>query len=430
MAGQPALIPEAESMLLRRRHGLAFAALVCGGLQAAAPRWPAIDGDFSGVLRLDALGHAAPLAWHTHLQTTAEGPPIVDLEVTSHGLALHAHLTLPTSDAPGTWRLSEGMIELETWLPVALARAGGAALPPDLAATGAVRVAGEGTWRDTDVSGRVTVAMENATAGSTAQNWSGTGLAIAAELVLAKNLPTVHALRIGGETMRAAGLTLRRIAIEAAGDPGGRLEVRRAEVEMLGGRVALAPFTFDPAAPSIDTTAEFIGVGLGEIATLAPQALAEAHGELGGRVAVRWSGPAGAEPGAGTLQVGTGTLATVRLAAKPGFLTQSVPVRFNLIGESLGSLSRLLSLENPAYDTLRRIELGELPLVVDALEVKLYPDGPDGAVSARVELSGHPAEANSAVGVVSFSVNVAGPLSQVLQLGLQKNASMSVSSGR
>jgi hypothetical protein len=188
--------------------------------------------------------------------------------------------------------------------------------------------------------------------------------------------------------------------------------------------VALAPFTFDPALPAVDTTADLTGLALGELAALAPQALTEAHGRLTGRVAVRWNAQLGAEPGAGALRVAAGTPATVRLAPTPGFLTQRVPARLGLIGGSFGPLSRWLSFANPAYDALRRIELGELPLAVDSLEVKLYPDGPDGAVSARVELSAHPAEAGSSVGRVSFAVNVAGPLSQVINVGLKQNASI------
>ncbi len=414
-----------------RRFCLALAAFAAGRVLAAESRWPPLDGELSGVVRLDALGDAPPLAWRTHVQPSADGSLRVEVAVTADGLVLHAGATLPaTGEAPGTWRLTDATVDLATWLPVAIARAGTTALPSDFAATGTLRLAGEGTWRDQVVAGALTAELAGATAGSAAQNWSASGLALAGEIAIEKNLPTARSLRLGVESLRVVGITVRRIVVEAAGATGGRLDVRRAEVEMLGGRVALAPFTLDPAAPAVDTTADLVGVALGDLAALAPQALAEARGQISGRLAVRWSARLGAEPGTGSLSMGVDTPATIRLAATPGFLTERVPARFNLVGMSLGPLSRLLSIENPAYDTLRRIELGQLPLVVDGLEVKLYPDGPDGAVSARVELSGHPAEAKSAVGAVSFSVNVAGPLSQVLRLGMQKNASMSLGAGR
>jgi hypothetical protein len=295
--------------------------------------------------------------------------------------------------------------------------------------TGTLRLSGEGTWRDAEVSGALTAGLENATAGSAAQNWSAAGLAISADVSLAKNLPVARALRISVDTFLVAGLTVRQIAADAVGVAGGKLDVRRIEVEMLGGRVALAPFTLDPAAPAIDTTADLAGVALGDLAVLLPQALSAATGQIAGRISVKWNAQLGVEPGAGKLLVASDAPATVRLAGRPGFLTERIPARFNLAGTSLGPISRLLSLENPAFDTLRRIELGEMPLVVEGLEVKLYPDGPDGA-SARVTLSGHPADPKSAVGKVSFSVNVDGPLSQVIQLGMQKNASMSFGAGK
>ncbi len=412
------------------RHRLALAVFAAGGLRAAEPQWPPLNGELSGALRLDALGDAPPLQWRTHLKPTAGGLPQIDLEVTASGLELHARATLPPGEAPGTWQISSAAVDLAMWLPIALARAGQAVLPPDLVATGTLRVAGEGTWRNAKATGSISAALDGATVGSTAQNLSASGVSLAAAIDLADNLPTVRSLRLGVDTLQMASLTARRIVAEAAGAEGGRIDVRRAELEVLGGRVALTPFTVDPARLAIDTAADLTGLALGELAALAPQALAEGSGQVAGRVAVRWSAEQGPEPGAGALRVAVDVPATVRLAPTPGFLTQRLPARFGLIGGSFGPLSRWLSIENPAYLTLRRIELGELPLAVDSLEVKLYPDGPDGAISARVELSGHPAEPHSPVGAVSFQVNVAGPLSQVVHYGLNNKASLHVNSTR
>jgi hypothetical protein len=418
-------------MLCRRCLRFALAVFVANVAAAADARWPALTGDLSGVVRLDALGDSPPLAWSTRVQPSSDGALRVDLDVSARGLAVHAQVTLPAgAESPGEWRILDGTIDLETWLPVALAKAGATSLPSDLTVTGPVRIVGEGTWRDAEISGALKVTLDGGAAGSVAQSWSTTGLGLVAEIALEKNLPALRTLQLYAESLSAAGVTARRVVVEAGGVAGGRLEVRRAEVEVFGGRVALAPFTLDPTTPSVNTAADLVGVALGDLAALAPQAVAEARGQVAGRIAVRWDAQAGAEPGAGLLSVNLGIPATVRLAASPGFLTERVPARFNLAGESLGPISRALSLKNPAYETLRRIELGELPLVVDGLVVKLYPDGLDGAVSARLELSGHPAEAKSAVGTVSFSVNVTGPLSQVLRLGMKPNSSMNFGAGR
>ena len=56
----------------------------------------------------------------------------------------------------------------------------------------------------------------------------------------------------------------------------------------------------------------------------------------------------------------------------------------------MGSLARWLALNNPAFDTLKRVEMGEMPLTVDKLNLAIYPDGPDGAVSARISVSARP----------------------------------------
>jgi hypothetical protein len=187
---------------------------------------------------------------------------------------------------------------------------------------------------------------------------------------------------------------------------------------------------FDPAKPAIDATADFVDMALGELAALVPQALAEASGRLTGRVAVRWNPQAGAEPGEGALRVAIDSAASVRLASAPGFLTNRVPQKLFLLPAALGPLARWTAIDNPAYETLRRIELGQMPLKVETLDVKLFPGGPDGPLSARVELVARPAEAGGAVERVDFTVNVAGPLSQVLRVGLQSGTSINVGAAR
>ncbi len=198
---------------------------------------------------------------------------------------------------------------------------------------------------------------------------------------------------------------------------------------MLGGHVSLAPFGFNPAKPAVEATAEFSQVALAELALLVPQALAEAHGRVDGRIALRWSAATGFEPGAGSLTVSAEAPATVRLAATPGFLTQRMPRTIALLPAWLGPVARWFSPENPAYDTLHEIELGRQLLTVENLRLQLYPDGPDAPRSALVELAARPA-AGGAVERVTFTVNVAGPLNQVLRLGLNEGLKVKVGNGQ
>ena len=75
---------------------------------------------------------------------------------------------------------------------------------------------------------------------------------------------------------------------------------------------------------------------------------------------------------------------------------------------------------------LQRIELGQSPLAVETLRLQLYPDGPGGPRSARVDIVARPAGAGDVVEKITFSVNVSGPLDQVLQLGFKDRATIRV----
>jgi len=161
----------------------------------------------------------------------------------------------------------------------------------------------------------------------------------------------------------------------------------------------------------------FSGVALSELAKLVPTTLAGAQGRVDGRVAMRWTPAAGLALGKGELHVSSDASASLRLAPEPGFLTGRVPRRIALLPAWLGPVARWFSPENPAYETLSKIEQGELPLAVEALEIELYPDGPDAPRTAHVMLAASPPE-GSAVKRVRFNINVAGPLDQVIRLGL------------
>ncbi len=409
---------------------LALAALARAEARPGELHWPPVDGEVSGIMRLAALGDGWPITWRVKLRPPAAGALPFAVDLTATGFSLRALGAPPAGGKPGAWQVVEGSIDLTAGLPVATSHVDIAGLPPDLAITGELKFTGEGTWLRSEFSGRLTLTLSNGTAASPKQKWSASGLAFAIDATLEKNRPTVHALRFAVETLNAATLTARQLNVEAAGIEGGKLDVQRAEVSLLGGRVTLTPFTFDPAKPAIDTTADFIGVALGELAALVPQALAEASGRLYGRVAVRWNAQAGAEPGEGALRVAIDSAASVRLAPASGFLTNRVPRKLFLLPAGLGPLARWTAVDNPAYDTLRQIELGQMPLKVETLDVKLFPDGPDGPLSARVELVARPAEAGGAVDRVDFTVNVAGPLSQVLRVGLQSGASINVGAAR
>ncbi|HWA10339.1 MAG TPA: YdbH domain-containing protein [Opitutaceae bacterium] len=399
---------------------------ICDGT-AAERKIPPIAGELAGNLVLHGWPAFPGLAWKV-TAVAAGDATLLRLSATAPGLNLQVEARLPADGGRGSWRVTEGAADVEAWLPVAKAQPGLAALPGDLKMSGAIRLAGEGTWQGSDWAGTVSSTLENGRADSATQGWSAADIGVVSELDVRAGVATLRKAQIRVGSVQAAGLVLQDLRVDVAGADGQRLQVSRAELELLGGHVTLAPFVFDPAAPAVETTADFSRLSLGELARLAPQALAEADGRLDGRIALRWTAAAGFELGAGSLATTAGVPATIRLAAKPGFLTERMPRTISLLPDWLGPVAKWFSPANPAYGTLSDIEMGRQPLAVERLSLKLYPDGPDAARSTLVELAARPT-AGGAVDRVDFTVNVAGPLNQVLRLGLNESVQVKVGAG-
>jgi hypothetical protein len=135
-------------------------------------------------------------------------------------------------------------------------------------------------------------------------------------------------------------------------------------------------------------------------------------------MAVSWSAAAGVTAGDGRLQIAPGEVASLRLSVAPGFLTSKVPRRLALLPAWLGPIARAFSPENPAYETLRAIETGEMRLELNSLDVGLQPEGDPAGRTARVILTARPAKTD-VVESVRFEINVAGPLADVVRMGLE-----------
>ncbi|MCC6415969.1 MAG: YdbH domain-containing protein [Opitutaceae bacterium] len=344
-------------------------------------------------------------------------------------MRLRMAATGPDEGGSMQWRIEDGELDLGPWWRRLINQAGVGGLPADLALTGVAKLSGGGVWRDGQSQGGLRVEMVDGAASSAMQNWIVPSFRIAAQFARQGEGFVAQSLVLHAAEASVAGVVLRNLSLDAVGDEQGRLVVRAAGVDALGGRIALKPFTVDPLNPEIETTAELAGVALSQLAALVPEALREASGQVSGRVEVKWSATLGPRVGTGALTVTPESPAKFRLAATPGFLTQHAPERISLVPETWGALARWLSFENPAYDTLRRIELGELPLKVEELSVALYPDGPGGPRSAAVRVTARPM-AGSVVDQVTFAINIAGPLDQVLRLGASDRVKLKFDSSR
>lgn len=416
---------------MRSLHRLLPAALLAmGGTLSGLPaglNLPPITGELSGNLALRNWPELPPFAWRVTAVTQGAGTKL-ELSTTAPGLVLRVEATLPADGVAGTWRVVEGTAEVAAWLRIVTARAGLAALPDDLEMSGGIRLAGEGTWQGAEFAGTITSVLVHGSARSAAQGWEAAEIAVTSELDVMAGDVILRSAQVRIGSVQAAGVAVRNLQADAAGAAGGWLEIRRVELDVFGGHVSLAPFGFNPAEPVVEIAAAFSNVSLGDLALLVPQALAEAHGRMAGRIVLRWSAAAGFEPVAGSLAVASDFPATVRLAAMPGFLTQRMPRRIALLPAWLGPVAQWFSPENPAYDALQDIELGRQWLTVENLHLQLYPDGPDAPRSALVELAARPAAAG-AVERVIFTVNVAGPLDQVLRLGFNGGVKVNVGAG-
>lgn len=381
---------------------------------------PPVSGELSGELKVRALAGAPPLGWRVQVTPAAGGMLQLVATVTAPGFALRAEASQPADGSPGVWRVVQGEVDLAAWQRSGVA-AVGVKLPADFEVSGKVQLSGSGTLENLKPVGVITSTLSSGRAGSVEQAWEVADLELASTLALGTDGVTLQAAQLRASSATAAGIVARNLVAEAAGLPDGHIEVRRVELEVLGGRVALAPFTLDPATMLVRVQAEVTNLALKEIAALLPETLADAKGRLSGKMEVRWSPTVGFEPGRGALQIHADEPAALRLAATPGFLTQHMPERIFLLPEKLGALAKWFAPKNPAFDSLRHIELGEDSLTVEKMKVELYPDGPDGVRSATVEVTARPPK-GSIVEQVSFTINVAGPLKQVLDLSLDDRA--------
>lgn len=409
----------------------AFAALAAG-LSAAEPAsaWPPVRGDLSGKLALPRIAGFPDLVWRAEAQPVVGSGLALTASATAPGLSLRVELTPPMGNAAGTWRLVEGKIDAASWWRLSMEQAGVKSLPDDFTFTGQLTLAGSGEWRGADASGTLQVALAAGTAGSVAQNWSATGLVLDADFSVVATRLAVRAAHLRVESFQAAGLAAKNLVLDLAGADAGRLTVTRAELAAFGGRIALTPFTLDPAQPAVKSIAEFSGLALGDLAAFVPQALKEAKGQVAGCVSIDWSLKSGLGPSGGAVTVSSAEAATVRLTASPGLLTGNSPPRIVLLPAFMGPLSRWASLENPAHSMLQRIELGQAPLAVESLNLQLYPDGAKGARSATIEVVARTTGVGDVVEKVTFTVNVSGPLDQVLRLGLDDRAKIRFNPGK
>lgn len=383
---------------------------------------------FSGVFKGELTAAAdRPLTWRLSLADhEADGETIRkgELSLTGSDLAVILALTYEPTARRLSWQMREGRVDLATWLPALRTLPELASLLEGVSASGVLLITGEGAWAADAATGELRAEIKDGVVRNEAEGWALEGVALsvggnAAELV-AGNVPinltvrTISTARFGARALRVNGL-MRDF---------DRIELATTRVEIAGGEVIAEPFAVVLSKPKVSATLVMSKVGLQDLVVFMPETLSEAQGRINGRLHVAWDAEAGVQIGAGGLTLDRSEPTTLRLVSAPGFLTEKVPARLTFLPIGWGWASRLFSSPNEAHKALTEIERGRVKLLVEAMEVRLTPDGDERGRSASVFVQARPEDTRSAIGQVTFTINVAGPLAAVLRLGMEQNLSL------
>ncbi len=379
---------------------------------------------WSGELRgkLFPLGEGGPqLAWTFIPAVSSTGERTLSFRVEDLATHLRVSATVNATTGDGSWRIEEGRVEIGPWAK-ALAPVLGKQMA-GLSGEGPVLISGEGLIRQGRPTGLVNFSLRDGVIKHAGQGWTLEGIGIAAAVEVAAlpdgKIPVTLAVR----TMSTDRFGARNLSVAVVLDGTRAASVSAARIEIAGGTVEADPFEVSLSPMALNVRLRMTRVGLQDVVALVPTMLSDARGRVDGEVGLSWSEADGLHFGNGTLSLDEIEPTTLRLAPKPGFLSARVPARFVFIPGLPKPFSRWFAPANPAYVTLTEIELGKIPLRVQSLKVLLTPEGDERGRSASVEVVARPEQIGSVVDKVVFTINVAGPLSQVLKLGMSDHLS-------
>jgi len=407
------------------RGGLLLLALALPLARADGWKLPFWSGGLHG--KLLPLGESGPqLAWTFTPAVSPSGERTLSFGIDDPATRLRAVATLDAITGDGRWRIEEGRISVGPWL-AALAPVLGKAMD-GLSGEGTVMVTGEGLIRRGRPAGLVKISLSDGMVKHAGQGWTLTGVGISAEVDAATLAEGAIPISLVVRTISTDRFGARNLSVSAVVNGTREVSVTAARIEIAGGTVETDPFTVPLAPPSVNVQIHMKTVGLQDVVALVPTMLSDARGRLSGELGLSWSESTGLKVGQGTLDLDEVELTSLRLAPKPGFLTAKVPAHFVFFPRLHEVFPSWFAPVNPAYATLTDIELGRIPLRVDSLKVRLTPEGDERGRSASVTVIAHPEQVPSAkekspVKEVVFAINVSGPLSQVLKLGMSDRVS-------
>lgn len=414
------------SMFSSRLIVLTLGLAIEGAGIAGEFKLPPIDGELSGDFKPLKISTAPALHWTAEMGPLESGSErrVVKTKVEGPGVRLAGILDVNTPTV-GSWQILEGEVDIATWFPAANETS------PDalggLTAKGTAQIQGNGVLRDGELTGTVKISLRDGRLENVAAGWALDGVALTAELWVEANrfrVKSVKPFDLTIATITTSRFGARNVFLRGVLKEDQAIEFSEARVEIAGGEITLDPTTLSLAPLAVEGRLHIFNVGMEDIAALVPAGLSSAHGRIDGDVRVGWSSAGGFRVGAGDLSLGQSEPATVRLAPAPGFLSRSMPKRFEPLPSWTGPLSRWFSADNPVYTDMAAIELGKAPLRVESLKVRLTPDGDLEGRTATVRMVARPLKREAGVKSVNIDVNVVGPLDSLLQLGLNQKYSV------
>ena len=398
--------------------------MVLASLAAHAAGWslPVWSGEVHGQL-LPCGENGPQLKWVFSPGSLAGATRTLSFQIGNAATRLHVVATLDASTGDGSWRIEEGRLDVGPWL-TALAPISDNAMV-GLSGEGTLTIAGHGAVQNGHPSGAVKISWQGGAIRNSQQGWSLEGVSVETEADVSSLTDGPIAFSMVIRTITTARFGARNFSLNAVADGTRAVAVKAARVEIAGGEVEADPFSVSLASPALNLRLHMTRVGLQDVVALVPTMLSDARGRINGELGVSWSEANGFRLGIGTLDLDEIEPSTLQLAPKPGFLTGRVPARFIFFPKWPAWISNWFAPANPAYPTLADIELGKVSLAVKSLKVRLTPEGDEKGRSASVTVVAHPEQKKSQVKEVVFTINVNGPLSQVLRFGMGQGGRIS-----
>ena len=414
-------------MVLFRRLLPAFAlgGVLVTNVSAAQVTLPRITGELSGQLALPKFTAMPPLEWKLTLPAPQEGRREAQLSVTAPGARLQARAEVDAATGDGSWEITEAEVDPGVWFSMIAPELTASAV--GITASGKVILTGSGTLKKGRPAGKISFVWPDGVLRNVYEGWLFENVRMTGECSIdatGESFLSTGPFELTIGTVTTKRLGARKVFISALLNLDNTLTLRVARLEVAGGEVTIDPCTIALFPLAVDFNLRITRIGLQDVVALVPAGLADARGRVDGEVRVMWTEADGLRIGAGSLGLRDDESAIVRLAPTPGFLTERVPQRITLLPAWTGALSRWIAPVNPAYEDLEKIEMGETELRVQAMSIRLTPDGDEGGRTATVKLRAQPALAGGRVKEVTFEVNVSGPLSDVIRLGLNQTFSV------